>query len=809
MSLSEATARATAGPPPVLEWRRAEDRPLVLLGGTGLAVLGFVLAVGGTISLPLGGAVSLLWPAVAVQFVASLWLGWPGVLVGVVFPVFSNLLVADAATAAFFTLPNFFQSVAPLVLFRLGRRDPALPRWSDALWLLAASALASVTAATLGGASLLFRGETKDEAFRLAQAWALTNTVVGFAQAWPLIRFVTPVLREVAAIQRRTGRLAFGVHLLGAVFSVATVAVGIVVALHVLQRRGLGLPLESVPGVMAVLLLPAAAAGLHLLWKLLAVPLETLLADGVVAAHSGSFPPARKGEVAEFEYLRQRLAGLLATVREREQRFASLFAAVGEPVMVVDLEGKLLDANPAFERAFGIPVENAKGRNLAAFNDRHSRPVLRRFLAERPQEGVLTLRTRARTARGVRELQLTATPWKDASDVLAGYCVVTTDLTEQEERERHAEAEKRFASLSHLTASLAHELNNALQVAHNTLALGETEDPSAAPRIRELRQVLNRLGHLVHRLQLVSREPHKVPSEVFAASELAVGVERAASGTPVPVRVEVPAPEVYVRGNRGLLVEAVEAVVRNALEASPPGGEVVVRIGGKSHPSEGGGRPPRVVVEVQDRGEGIPPGQEQLVFEPFFTTRDRSEHLGLGLTLAKQAVEHAGGQVSLHRRPEGGTIVRLELPVVEPSETVTPSAPPSSAPFPAKRRLLVVDDDPELVSSLGQLLAALGYEATPAKGGEEAMALLETQGHTFHGVILDLLMPGVSGFQVLAHLRQRFPHLPVVLSSGFAPDSQVQEAMAFGPTLFLQKPYSVTQLEQALTRLFAAAPGQE
>ncbi|GBC79617.1 Sensor kinase CckA [bacterium HR09] len=803
-----ATSPAATTPPrgdvPVVTWQRTEDRRLVLLGCASLLLLGFILAAGGTISLPVGGAVSLLWPAVAVQFVAALWFGWPGVLVGVLFPIFSNLLVADAATALLFTPANAVQSATPLVLFRLLHRDPRLARPKDVLTLLLAAVLASSSAGTLGGVGLALRGASALEAFRLGATWAATNSVLAFVLGFPLLRCITPVLREVRDITRTSKRPAFGMHLIGAAFTIATAAVAAVVALHVLHRKGFGLPLESVPGILAVLLLPGVALAVYVLWKLLAVPLEGILRDSLAAANSGAFPAAAPGDVAEFAFLRTRLADLLATVREREQRFAGLFAAVGEPVMLVDTHGKLVDANPAFARVFGVSVEKARGRNLVAFNDASSRPALRQFLAEKPANRMLSLRTRARTAQGLRQLQLTATPWRVPGGALLGYCVVATDLTEQEERERRAEAAARFAGLAQLTASLAHEINNLLQVAQNTLALWPEESPETAERLTSLRKVLARLGQLVHRLQLVSQRPHRVPAQVFAASELLVGAERVAREANVAIRVENLNPDVEVFGHRGLLVEAVEALVRNAVEASAPGHEVVVRLrqetqGRGAH----GGKGVSLVVEVEDRGEGIAAEDEQRVFEPFFSSKDRSRHLGLGLTLAKQAVEHAGGQLTLHRKPEGGTLARMSLPVAgEKADKEPASASQLSGATPG-RRVLVVDDDPELLKSLQQLLAALDYDVVTASGGQQALELLAACGETLDAVILDLLMPEVSGFEVLEVLRKRFPKLPVVLSTGYAPDDKVRQALVSGPTAFLQKPYTLGQLEETLARLMA------
>jgi len=785
---------------PLFSLARPQDRLLALTGLGGLGLLGFFLAVGGTISLPVGGGVSLLWPAVALQFALSLWFGWPGVLVAVLFPFFSNLLVADGLTALAFTPANLVQGALPLLLFRFAGGSCFLRRPKDLLLLGSSAVLASTLAAWVG-VSLHQLLAPSQSFWPLVRAWISSNAFCAFFLSWPLLRWLSPVLWEVGQTQRLGQGLAFGFHLVGAVFTLAGGAVATVITLHGLKTLGLPLEESSFPGILGFLLLPAVALGVHILWRLLAQPLDQLLAD-TEQATSGSFPPVGSApEPAEFSLLRHRFAQTVASLAEQERRFRDLFAAVGEPILLVDPQGRLVDANPAFARVFQVPLERAKGRNLLAFNDLQARQQLKALLTRPPSPGPVSLRARARIGgKGFRQVHITVSPWYDPQGKFAGFCVITTDITLQEEAEKRQELAARLASLQHLLAGLAHEGNNLLQAALSLAERAILKDSSLKEKLGSLEDLRERAQTLVRRLALLAGEYRHVPQETFSAGELLVGVAAASTSQPEKkVRFAPPASYPLLRGQRSLLRHAVEALVRNALEASPAEGEVTVRFYEKTVGEGAEVAPGRYwVVEVADQGHGIRREDLPHVFDPFFTTRDRATHQGVGLTLARGAALHAGGTLTLESAPHQGTVARLWLPIEEESPQAS-SSPASSV------RVLVVDDDPQVREGLVGVLQSLGMEVEAAASGQEALELLARQ-RPVDLVLLDLLMPGLSGFEVLAQLRQKNPRLPVLLSSGYAPDGRVQEALQQPFTWYLQKPYTLAQLQEALQQALGERP---
>ncbi|MFN3412899.1 MAG: response regulator, partial [Thermoanaerobaculum sp.] len=418
----------------------------------------------------------------------------------------------------------------------------------------------------------------------------------------------------------------------------------------------------------------------------------------------------------------------------------------------------------------------------------------------------VTLRGRVRfPGRGFRQVHITAAPWYDIHGAFAGYCVVTADITREEEQAQRLELASRLTSLQTLLAGVAHQHNNTLQAQVSALENLAREHPELAPHLKPLWQSLERAKALVQRIALLAGVERQLKIESFSAGDLLAGVTAASGSHPHRnLRVETLPAYPTIRGHRATLQQAVEAVVRNAFEALGNGGEVSVRFFEAQVPGAPGApelpEGTYLVVEVEDTGHGISRQNLPFVFDPFFTTRDRTAHQGVGLTLAKAAAAHAGGTVTVESTAAVGTRVRLWLPVAAEKT-------PKTVVHPSVQRIVLVDDDPQVREGLKQALAALGMEAVVASGGEEALRVLQGH-HPVDAVILDLLMPDVSGFEVLEAIRQTHPQLPVILSSGFALDERVAKALEHPRTFYLQKPYTLAQLQEALANAFNATKGE-
>lgn len=783
---------------PLLSAKATTERPIVLRALVGFGILGFFLAAGGTVAVPVGGTVFLLRPAVALQFVLAIWFGWSGVAVAFLFPLVSNLVVANPTTAIAFTPANLIQAVTPLLLFR-GMSAHAFCRRPWDLVVLAFSALlGSGLAATVGVHLQKHLLGGQGEVHLQVVTWWTSNSACAFLLSWPMLRWISPVLWNLKQTLLLGKERAFASSLVAAIFGLTGAAVATAIAFHLLPYFGFPVRYESIPGILGLGLLPAAAGAVHLLWGRLVLPLEHLVADTELALE-GCFPEASSHEeLSELSLLRQRFAQVVKGLSAQKQRFADLLRAVGEPILLVDTQGKLVDANPAFERVFQVPLTQVRGRKVLAFLEPGARGALRGLLQSAPPPGPVVRRARVRRGGGdFRYVHLAVAPWRESDGCLSGYCVVTTDITREEEAAYKAQLEARLASIQHLLAGLSHEGNNALQATLSQiegLGLGQSK---LAPKLADLRKTVERMKALMEKVAMLAGDLERVPVETFPAAELVAAVRDAAQSQPgrlftVHVGSDLPT----VKGERHVLRQAAMALVENAMEASCQDSPFTVTFATKQIPPgwEGLSLPAGeyLLMEVRDQGRGIPPEDLPHVFDPFFTTKDRTTHYGVGLTLARSAALHAGGHLALQSKFGEGTVAQLWLPVVKEE------APATSSPSLQKAKVLVVDDDHQVLKALTDVLTSLGLETAKADSGEQALKLLAEE--HFDVVILDLLMPGLSGFEVLARLKGSRPHQPVILSSGYAPDQRVQEALQHPHTFYLRKPYSLQELQATLAR---------
>jgi CheY-like chemotaxis protein len=217
-----------------------------------------------------------------------------------------------------------------------------------------------------------------------------------------------------------------------------------------------------------------------------------------------------------------------------------------------------------------------------------------------------------------------------------------------------------------------------------------------------------------------------------------------------------------------------------------------------------------VRLAVSDTGSGMTPGVLAHVFEPFFTTKAQGKGTGLGLAQVYGFARQSGGDVAIKSAPGQGTTISFYLP--RPTDTALAEAarnqdedgtavlPPQQ---PDGRTVLVVEDNPDLASFTVSILEGYGYSTRYAANAADAIVIIEA-GETVDAVFSDIVMPGpMNGLQLASLLRVQYPHLPVVLASGYSQPLVEWD----GPTVaeVLNKPYRLIDLTSALGRAFAAA----
>jgi CheY-like chemotaxis protein len=247
----------------------------------------------------------------------------------------------------------------------------------------------------------------------------------------------------------------------------------------------------------------------------------------------------------------------------------------------------------------------------------------------------------------------------------------------------------------------------------------------------------------------------------------------------------------------------------NARDAMPRGGTLIMETANvgldeayaSSHPGVKPGAYVRLA--ITDTGCGMSKEILDHIFEPFFTTKERGKGTGLGLSTVYGIVKQSGGNIFVYSEPERGTTFKIYLPATEGEAQPVASTPGEVRTVGRGEHILVVEDDESLRTMMAGLLAELGYKVTPAANAGEALLLVEEVGLNPDLIITDVVMPNMSGKQLVDRLQRTRPDLKVLYMSGYTDNAIVHYGILDPGTPFIQKPFTRDVLGMKIRELLA------
>ncbi|CAN5329986.1 hybrid sensor histidine kinase/response regulator [soil metagenome] len=376
----------------------------------------------------------------------------------------------------------------------------------------------------------------------------------------------------------------------------------------------------------------------------------------------------------------------------------------------------------------------------------------------------------------------------------------------QEQIVRRANAEKsmlesqRLETLAVVTGGVAHDFNNLLAIVSASLDVLKRKHPELAAerQVQSMSRAIRTGTRLTRQLLSFSRKQALRPETVELQSWLPAmeGLIQGTLGTSIAWQLVTDDDTRAITVDLGELELALINLVVNARHAMPHGGELIVHACNANEASPGGA--PMVSISVKDSGVGIPAELLGRVVEPFFTTRAKGAGSGLGLSQVQGFCVQAGGFVRIESTVGQGTTVRMYLPASS-TAAVAATADEAGPAITLQGRLLLVEDNEELGSTTEMMLRTVGLEVMRVTSADAALAYLSSAADPPDAVLSDIAMPGtMNGIGLAFALRERWPRLPVVLTTGYT--EQIGEASAAGFRV-LPKP---TAPEDLLEELRAA-----
>ncbi|MFH2036339.1 MAG: PAS domain S-box protein, partial [Candidatus Zixiibacteriota bacterium] len=492
-------------------------------------------------------------------------------------------------------------------------------------------------------------------------------------------------------------------------------------------------------------------------------------------------------------------------LRESEERFRTIFETARDAIFIKNRNLEYIQINPAVENLLGRSTGEIIGKSdIEIFGEEISRHIIEadtKVLAgeyfDEIEESVIS---------GVkRYLHLIKVPIKSGNGEIIGLCGFARDITHLRAMEDELIRTEKLDSVGILAGGLAHDFNNILTSIVGNISLAKLEvEPGSEilTLLTEAEKASHRAQKLTHQLLTFSRGGAPIKKIVAIESLIYDAVNFALRGSNVKPHFIISENLAPMEIDTGQISQVINNLVINASQAMPDGGIVTISSENilieddSMNLSEG----PYVKISIADHGYGIPPEIIGKIFDPYFTTKDDGN--GLGLATSYSIVKNHGGRINVNSQPGEFTIFDVYLPATKREITEEGKGEGRPVRKIGTGRILVMDDDAMIRKVVGVLLAKLGFNPEFAHDGGDVIKLYREALNTdepFVAVILDLTIPGgMGGLEAFQELKKIDPDIRAIVSSGYSNNPIMAEYKTHGFKGIAIKPYNVQTLADTL-----------
>jgi PAS domain S-box-containing protein len=535
--------------------------------------------------------------------------------------------------------------------------------------------------------------------------------------------------------------------------------------------------------------------------------------DGELLGFIGAAFDVTQAKQAELQ-LRRSVADRTAELSASEGRFRAVFDTALEYMALMTPEGEYLELNRTASELLGLDPDQVRGRKAwelaPVAGDAEAAAAMRRLIeraaAGATAESELTVGTGAQKATHLASVKPVLGP--DGKPVyLVGEARDVTELRGAQEQLRQSQ---KMEALGQLTGGIAHDFNNLLTVVVGGLDLiaKRETDPKLQRYAQNALDAAERGARLTAQLLAFSRVQRLEvrPTHVEPLIENMRPLLRNVLGPGITKEFDLDTHRVPVLADPTQLELAVLNLAINARDAMPSGGALTFRTERAevvNDPELDNGEFLRL--SISDTGVGMPPEVIERAFEPFFTTKEVGKGTGLGLSMVYGVARQSGGTARITSKPGEGTCVELFFRRAEADATADGANDErdSAANLPLGASVLVIDDDPVVREFVAVTLMDLGYQVVEAADGPSGLAAYHEAKPDV--VVVDFVMPGMTGADVARTILTERPEQPILFVSGYSETDAVRQAAPHAP--MLSKPFRADALDDMVRGLLAAQAG--
>ena len=497
-------------------------------------------------------------------------------------------------------------------------------------------------------------------------------------------------------------------------------------------------------------------------------------------------------------------------LRESEERFRAIFETAQDSIFIKDCALQYTHVNPAMEKNFGfssskligLTDENLFSKEIGSHLQEIDSRVLQGEIIE--EELVIPVNEL------LQRFDVIKVPMKDSSGKISGLCGIARNISERKKAEEELHKMQKLKSIGTLAGGIAHDFNNILTGLFFNISLAKSEISSDHPGFSDLESAeksMKRASSLTSQLLTFAKGGEPVVEDVSLGKLVEEVVRFDLSGSNVMPVFKQDEDLWLGKVDNGQIQQVISNLTTNANQAMPDGGHLYITLENvniRENAISGLDQKKYTKLTVQDEGIGIEQKYLDRIFDPYFSTKDTGN--GLGLATVYSIITKHGGNISVESELNKGTTFTLYLPVSKSTHLPeTAQLAPEISTIKRTTRVLVMDDDKMIREAATKMLKLMGHSVKTAPEGKQAIEMYKQsleKGEPFDVVIMDLTIPGgVGGKEAIKDILKIDPKARGIVSSGYANDPVMANYTAYGFKDIVAKPYSMSHLWDVLNRV--------
>jgi PAS domain S-box-containing protein len=495
---------------------------------------------------------------------------------------------------------------------------------------------------------------------------------------------------------------------------------------------------------------------------------------------------------------------------EERNRLAIAIEQAAESVFITDRDEMIQYVNPAFERITGYRREDAIGQTPRILESgKHGALFYKQMRDTLIRGNAWHGRVVNRKKDGsLYEADATISPVLDKSGKITNFVYIKRDITNEIELERRLFQAQKMESIGTLAGGIAHDFNNILFSLYGYTELALDDAERGTPLHANLQEVLiaaHRAGDLVKQILTFSRQVDQKlkPLKIQMVVREALKLIRSSLPSTIEINQNISNTCGLVMADATQIHQVAMNLLTNAFHAMEDQGgkldvtlkEIDLYMDDLKDPAMLPGS--YVCLTVADTGAGIDKSIIDRIFEPYFSTKEKDKGTGLGLAMVHGIVKSYGGDLSVYSEPGKGSAFHVYLPVIQ-TQVETKETQVVSPVEGGKERILLVDDEEQIVRMSQQMLERLGYQVTARTSSIETLEAFRAAPDKFDLVITDTTMPNMTGIELARKLMEIRFDIPIIICTGFSEKISPDKAAAMGIRGYVMKPIVKSELAKKI-----------